>query len=220
MRLADCFIELLSYTRLFLRKPGDPYEKFRERVESLLKTSNELARGLGFPEDVYRQAQFAACAYVDEAVLTSKWSDAPRWQGQQLQKILFNTSRAGVEFFQRLEALPAAEKSVREVFYFCLMLGFKGQYAFTSDRLMLDAIKQKQLDVLVQGSEAAGLDGKHVLFPGAYPEGPEVKPSKRGRFTRAELAWMIGPPVILLLLYGFYYFSIDQLVGNFNLFVK
>jgi len=220
MRLADCFIELLSYTRLFLRKPGDPYEKFRERVESLLRTSGELARGMGFPDEVYRQAQFAACAYVDEAVLTSQWADAQRWQGQQLQKILFATSRAGVEFFQRLEALPAAEKSVREVFYFCLMLGFKGQYAFTSDRLMLDSIKQKQLDVLVQGSEAAGLDAKHRLFPDAYPAGGEVQPVKRGRFSRGELAWMIAPPVVLLLLYGFYYFSIDQLVGNFNLFVK
>ncbi|HEX4325462.1 MAG TPA: DotU family type IV/VI secretion system protein [Burkholderiales bacterium] len=220
MRLADCFIELLSYTRLFLRKPGDPYEKFRDRVESLVKTSAEMARGMGASDEAYRQALFPVVAYVDEAVLTSRWAEAPRWQGQQLQKSLFNTSRAGVEFFQRLEALPAAEKAVREVFYFCLMLGFKGRYAFTSDRLMLDSIKQKQLEVLVEGAETAGLDGKHILFPAAYPAGGDVQAApNRGR-NLAALAWMAGPPVILLLLYGFYYFSLDQLVGNFNLFVK
>lgn len=219
MRLADCFIELLSYTRLFLRKPGEPYEKFRDRVEDLVRTSGELARGMGMSDEAYREALFPVVAYVDEAVLTSRWSEAPRWQGQQLQKSMFNTSRAGVEFFQRLEALPAAEKAVREVFYFCLMLGFKGRYAFTSDRLMLDAIKQKQLEVLVEGADTAGLDGKHILFPSAYPQG-EIRPvSQRGRNV-VSLAWMLGPPVVLLVLYGFYYFWLDQLVGNFNLFVK
>jgi len=220
MRLADCFIEMLSYSRLFLRKPGEPYEKFRAHIEDLVKASGERARGMGVNDEVYRQALFAAVAYVDEAVLTSSWTEAQRWQGQQLQKILFNTSRAGVEFFQRLEALPGTEKAVREVFYFCLMLGFKGQYAFTSDRLMLDSIKQKQLEVLVQGSETAGLDGKHVLFPDAYPAGGDIRPKPRGGLSRAALAWMIGPPILLVVLFGFYYFWIDQLVGNFNLFVK
>ncbi len=136
-------------------------------------------------------------AYVDEAVLTSAWPEAQRWQGQQLQKILFNTSRAGVEFFQRLESLPGTEKAVREVFYFCLMLGFKGRYAFTSDRLMLDSIKQKQLEVLVEGTETAGLDGRHILFPAAYPAGRvEVPVRRRGGTIWRRWRWLAGAAAV------------------------
>lgn len=220
MRLADCFIEMLSYAKLFLRKPEGDYDTFRRRIDELVAASGEAARAHGASDEAYRDALFAAMAYVDEAVLTSGWSEATRWQGQQLQKQHFGTTRGGVEFFKRLEALPAAEKAVREVFYFCLMLGFKGQYVFAEDQGTLENLKQQQLQMLVKGSETAGLDATTVLFPGAYPEdNPTAAPRRQGP-ARSTLAWIIAPPLAVALLYGFYTFSLDQLVGNFNLFMK
>lgn len=221
MRLVDCFIETLAYSQLFLRKPQDDYDGFRTKVEQMIADAIAHAHEIGRPHEEVQDALFAVVTWLDEAVLTSGWVHAERWKRAQLQKAHFATTRGGVEFFTRLDALPAHQKAVREVYYFCLMLGFKGQYVYRSDKKALENLRHQTLDLLLEGANLAQLTEKTVLFPAAYPEPePEAAVHQRRFRTSAALLGLIATPVlVLLLLYGTYQFILDYAVSNAELFL-
>jgi len=220
MRLADCFIDVLAYAKLFLRKPADSYEEFRARAEKLLRDSADAAQRAGFTPDDHRAAFFPVVAFIDEAVMTSSWSEAERWKRDLLQKTHFGTTKAGVEFFERLDRLSAQARPVREVFYFCMMLGFKGQFAFRQDQAGLETLKSQTLALLVEGSEGAGLEPDARLFPGAYPvDAGRARPGPP-RMSRTTLALILVPPIALVVLYLVYQFLLGHFADSTLLFLK
>lgn len=222
MRLVDCFIETLAYSKLFLRKPQEDYEGFRNKVEQLIGDAVSQARAIGLPQSEVQDALFAVVTWLDEAVLTSGWIHAERWKRAQLQKAHFSTTRGGVEFFTRLDALPAHQKAVREVYYFCLMLGFKGQYFYSGDnKKALEALRHQTLDLLLEGANLSQLTESTVLFPAAYPEPePEATVQKRRFKASAAVLGLVATPVIvLLLLYGTYRFILDYAVSSAGVFL-
>lgn len=221
MRLADCFIEVLAYAKLFLRKPNEDYPSFRQRVEELLRKSRVNAERAGHDPADYEQALFAVVVFIDECVLTSGWAEATQWRRETLQKQRFGTSRGGVEFFERLDRLPAANKAVREVFYFCLMLGFQGQQVYREDRTGLEVLKQQTLALLVEDSgRTTGAEGEPPLFPQAYPSGPAPGPTARPWMTRTTLAALLLPAAAVVCVYLLYTFLINQVGDSFLMFVK
>ncbi len=221
-RLADCFIDALSYTKLFLRRPGGDYAAFRQRVEQRLADARERAQAGAIAEDAYQSALFAVVAWLDEAVMCSGWADAERWRRNLLQKVHFNTTRAGVDFFTRLEALPPGRKDVREVYYFCLMLGFKGQYVYGADQRALEALKRRNLEYLVDDAKKIALEEVPTLFPGAYPIEPPATPPRRRRLRPSplQLTLLLGPLLVLALLYLTYDYVLGTVVSNFVLLSK
>jgi len=220
VRLADCFIDVLAFAKLFLRKPTDGYDDFRRRVEKLLGDSRVAAERAGYSAEDYQSALFAVVAYVDEAVMTSQWPDAANWRKALLQQAHFGTTKAGVEFFERVDRLSAQNKAVREVYYFCMMLGFKGQYVYKGDLAGLQSVKQKTLELLVEGSETAGLASGTVLFPSAYLQQEAPTRPTRAPIAKSTLIALILPPVLIALLYLLYHFLLAQLAGNFSLFIR
>jgi type VI secretion system protein ImpK len=220
MRLCDCFIDVLAYTKLFLRKPVHGYEEFRQRVEHLLAGSQTAAAHAGFSAEDYRSALFPVVAYIDEAVMTSEWPEAENWKKALLQKAHFGTSKAGVEFFQRLDALSAQNKTIREVYYFCLMLGFKGQYVYRPDRGGLHNVTQQTLGLLVEQAETAGLEPEGTLFPSAYQAQPVQPASKPPALSKATLLAILLPPAAIALLYLIYQLLLAQVAGNFSLLIR
>jgi type VI secretion system protein ImpK len=220
VRLADCFIEVLAYAKLFLRKPNDDYANFRRRVEELLRKSRALAERAGHAVEDYQNALFAVVVFIDESVLTSGWPEAAQWRKDTLQKQQFGTTRGGVEFFERLDRIPAPNKPVREVYYFCLMLGFQGQHVYRQDKTGLEVLKQQTLSLLVEESARGGPDSEQVLFPDAYPSGPAPVRAAPAFVSRATLAALLVPPLAVLALYLLYVFLINQVGGSFLMFVK
>ena len=220
MRLADCFIEVLAYAKLFLRKPNDNYPNFRRRVEDLLRKSRTLAERAGHEPESYQNALFAVVVFIDESVLTSGWQEAAQWRKDTLQKGQFGTTRGGVEFFERLDQIPAPNKPVREVYYFCLMLGFQGQHVYRQDKTGLEVLKHQTLALLVEVPASGGPETEPVLFPQAYPSGPAPVRATRPFVSRASLAALILPPLGVIALYLLYVFLINQVGGSFLMFVK
>lgn len=209
MRLIDCYMDAFAYTLYLLRgsgQGGHSYEKAREEVENLLTKAGECARNRGYTEDQVQNAKFAVCAWIDEAVLTSSWESAPEWKKLQLQRAYFNTNNAGVEFFQRLEALPPGENRVREVFAMCLALGFRGKYFHEGEQEALEEVKKAHIDPLL-GDLAAEKDLAGMkLFPEAYwgdrkgrPRGLAYRP-----FDWLSIAIPIVAAIITVELYLFY----------------
>ncbi len=134
--------------------------EFVTRIRTFLEDFERDARRSGASaEDVY-DAKYAFCAAVDETVLASQLSIRTYWERHPLQLAYFGDQLAGENFFNKLEQLRAqgaARVQVLEVFYLCLLLGFRGKYA-------LDGSEKLHFLVLRVGDELAHFKGRKASF--------------------------------------------------------
>ncbi len=224
MRMIDHFIELMAYTALFIKENRtfqssceDVVMKYSEMIEK----SKDSAKNAGFPAESWEKAFFAICAWIDEAILCSEWLEKEKWQHSQLQKTYFNTTRAGEEFFSFLAELNIEEddNAIREVYLYCLLMGFKGMYFMPGDRDILSEIKKQQKENLKGNSlkNADMLPDELVLFPHGY-EGSQKK--KRKKWYRINVGTFIASAAILsaaafILLIFFYKAMLNNLVAGY-----
>src|SRR5512134_2118281 len=127
--IASCFHELLVYALLLkatCARKQPPVGEVRETLRELLNRSAQRMRALGIDPRDYDEARFAVCAWVDETILNMPWTHREEWLKSLLQSELYNTTKAGEEFFDRLNQLRPDQNHVREVYYLCLCLGFIG----------------------------------------------------------------------------------------------
>ncbi|OWY37116.1 type VI secretion system protein ImpK [Xenophilus sp. AP218F] len=124
---------------LFLLKegnaPGSAVE-FNRRVDNFLAQFDRNARNFGKDPAAIGQARYAFCALMDEIILSSDFPLRDEWERMPLQLRLFGEHLAGEGFFNRLEQLrlsPVEHQEELEVFYTCLLLGFKGKYLLEGD---------------------------------------------------------------------------------------
>lgn len=213
MRFSDIFVPPLAFTELFLSAPNMDEAPFRARVEQELSKARLNAIDSGYSEADINQALFAVVAWIDEVVMCSTWSGAAAWRRQPLQKALFNTTTGGVEFFSRLDKLRGGDDAVREVYFLCLTLGFKGCYANGGDdRSTLNAIKAGELKLL-SGSEEP-LTNNVLLFPQAYNTVIKNRPKKRSFFSHYTLTLLLVPIGIFTILYSVFWFVLKNRVDD------
>lgn len=135
--LVDLMYE--GFYALFLLKNGcGPHDKaaFVQHITQFLGDVDRHARQAGVPTDDVQSAKYAFCAAVDETVLRSQYTIREDWETRPLQLRVFGDQLAGEHFFERLEDLRArgsVHLQALEVFYLCLLLGFKGRYALDGD---------------------------------------------------------------------------------------
>jgi type VI secretion system protein ImpK len=129
-------LDLMSdgfYMLLLIKRGQVPQEAqaFATEVRKFLANMERVASRQGIPAEDVHAAKYAYCALVDEVLLGSSCSFREEWAREPLQLALFGDHLAGENFFVRLEQLRA-QGAVRlqslEVCYFCLLLGFEGQY--------------------------------------------------------------------------------------------
>ncbi len=211
MRLTDCFMGLIAYTVYFQRMVTNKqisYEEVRNDILRLLAQSDEFIKDGPFSQEDYDQARFVVCAWVDEVILNSGWDKKSQWQRELLQRVYYNTAGAGEEVFERLNKLGLHQRDVREVYYFCLALGFVGRYCNKGDDVLLEQLKMSNIKLLMGSS--VGLPSLEVdeLFPGAYPtEAAGMGPKKqKSGFSVPAVICLVAPPClfgVLLLVYRF-----------------
>jgi type VI secretion system protein ImpK len=220
MRLSDCFVDLVAYMSYFRKsaaKRQPPYDKVRADVHRLLAQSQEcVKRGLVSDEE-YREAHFAVCAWVDEAILSSSWQEKGKWTREQLQRLHYQTTDAGEEFFERLNRLGPAQTGAREVYYLCLAMGFTGRYHNQGDEFLLEQLKTSNLKLLSGSSLGLPTLERGELFPEAYPpdsSGGATPQRKAGLFSVFTLASLAGPVVLFLVLFVIYRFALSGIGDN------
>lgn len=225
MHLSDCFMDLIAYVIYFQKSAASKqpaFDQVRTDILRLLTQSEQcLKKGL-YPQDDYDQARFMVCAWVDEAILSSAWDYKAQWQREQLQRVYYNTTDAGEEAFDRLNALGLHQREVREVYYLCLALGFMGRYCHKGDEFMLEQVKASNLKLLLGSSVGLPSLDRSELFPEAYPaEGATPEPQKgRFSFSPLTLICMAGPLVLFLILFFIYRFALDGVGENFTRMVQ
>jgi type VI secretion system protein ImpK len=219
MRLTDCFIALIAYVAYFTKRAATRQPHFDQVKADILRllteSQNRTGRG-NFSQEDYDLARFAVIAWVDETILNSPWNEKDKWQREQLQRIYYQTTDAGEIFFDRLNTIGPHQRDVREVFYLCLALGFKGRYIHEGDDYLLDQLKTSNLKVLTGSSVGVPSLEKGDLFPDAYAlESTTVSPTKPlGRFSTFTLLCISFPVVLFLGLYLIYAFILGNIGGN------
>ncbi len=120
-------------------------ESLRQRVMGLFQTMTQRAEQLRIGSADLGEAQYALAAYLDEVIRFSAWQDRDRWSTNPLQKMLFQESNAGINFFHHLNALRGDTRQIArdvvKVYYLCLVLGFEGQYHMGQDNELDNLIK-------------------------------------------------------------------------------
>lgn len=203
MRLMDCFFDVLAKTVFYTErfKKGESYEYEEVRLETeraLSEHTTEYIKG-GYAESHYLTARYAAVAFIDEAILSSDWEHKETWKKDPLQLKYYETVNAGEEFFNKLSALSPMEsvdKEIREVYYYCLMLGFCGKYFNPDDQHNLDELKNTNLLLLVGGQDKLETLDHETIFPRAYV----AKRKSTGVMKHLNLsAFYYGIPVLAFL---------------------
>jgi type VI secretion system protein ImpK len=113
----------------------EPSNDVRPLIDDLLRQLREGGARSGYDQRRVRDVEFALVAFIDETMLSQKFDFKGRseWEIKPLQLIYFQEHLAGEKFFERLDATLAEGDEgadVAEVYYVCLLLGFKGKYNF------------------------------------------------------------------------------------------
>jgi type VI secretion system protein ImpK len=151
------------------------------------------------PADL-EEVRFALVAWADEIILKSNWSGREDWQREPLQLQLFQTNRAGNEFYDHLARLRPDQVSAREVYFLCLLLGFEGQYmGHEADRR---AIIQQQYELLRVAGHAMELGRDEWLAPPAYDTAIRLPPGRRRRIWPMLFAIVLAAAAVFAAFWG------------------
>lgn len=217
--LRDCFIALFAYV-FFIKKTAarrqPDFSEVKGKIDELLEEGAKKMRQGGIDPRDYDDARFAVCAWIDETLLNSPWAQREMWTKSLLQTRHYNTSSAGEEFFERLNRLRPDEKSVREIYYFCLSLGYRGRYHADGDEFLLDQLKKSNLKSVLGSTLELSRFTEEALFPASdvtsLKEGERGASGKYWSWPRIALA--AAPPVLLLLLFVVYNFVLNGVLEN------
>ncbi len=102
----------------------DPGEE-RIQIRALIDQA-EAMLGLG---SEWELAKYALVSWIDEMLIDAPWESREWWKNNVLEQQIFGTRKRHQQFF--IFAQKAAEligKDALEVFYVCVILGFRGIY--------------------------------------------------------------------------------------------
>lgn len=220
--LASIFQECLTIAARVRSGVVSDEGPFRRRVIELLRTAQESARRCEYSDAAGRASVLALVALLDESVLNSTGSAFAQWRGKPLQEELYGHSMLGEKFFDNLKRLLAQDDGdeladVLEVYYLCLLLGFRGRFAVSSDRdLNLELHKVENRLSRLRPSTMTNIAGDTGVTRG------EAGP-RRGSTPRLLALAAVAGLAAILLFAGFRYSlyssatAIDSLVAESEL---
>jgi type VI secretion system protein ImpK len=177
-----------------------PSNELRPKIKSLLDDFDRRAERYRFNHKIIQISKFALAAFVDETVLTGEFHLKEEWEKFPLQLEYFGEQLAGEKFYDKLEAmLKQIEQTADavEVFYVCMLLGFKGKYAvYEQDKLL--NIMQRTADALAKVGKIKKVELSPHAFANDQPKPPEkptlptwVKVSLLGFFAFTLLVYLV-----------------------------
>ncbi len=132
-----------------------PSNDLRPKIAGMLEDFEKRAERYRFNHKIVQVSKFALAAFVDETVLTNNFPLRNEWEKNPLQLEYFGEQLAGNKFFEKLEAMLnqiEATADAVEIYYFCMLLGFKGRYAIYEQEKLL-ATMQSTANALVKAGK-------------------------------------------------------------------
>lgn len=174
-----------------------PSNDLRPKISAMLGEFEKRAERYRYNPKVTQVAKFGLAAFVDEAVLTNNFPLRQEWEKNPLQLEYFGEQLAGEKFFDKLDAMLnqiEITQDAVEVYYVCMLLGFKGKYAiYEKDKLL--AIMQKTANALVKVGKIRPVE----LSPNWLASDQPAPPAERKMPTWAKLTAFAGLGVAIII---------------------
>ncbi|MEQ1762200.1 MAG: type IVB secretion system protein IcmH/DotU [Pyrinomonadaceae bacterium] len=154
-----------------------PSPDLRPKVEAMFDDFDRRAERYRFNHKIVSVSKFGLAAFVDEAVLTANFPLKHEWEKNPLQLKFFGEQLAGNKFFDKLESmLPQIEvtQDAVEIYYYCMLLGFKGRYAVYEQEKLL-ATMQNTANQLVKAGKIKSVELSPNWLANDQPKPPEKK---------------------------------------------
>ena len=167
-----------------------PSNDLRPKVASLLADFERRAERYRFSSKIIQVSKFALASFVDETVLTNNFHLKEEWERYPLQLEYFGEQLAGNKFFEKLEAMLKqidVTADAVEVYYVCMLLGFKGRYGVYEKEKLL-AIMQQTANALVKAGKIRPVELSPHWLAVDQPEPPK----KRGMPVWAKISAIGG----------------------------
>ncbi|HSH70446.1 MAG TPA: DotU family type IV/VI secretion system protein [Deferrisomatales bacterium] len=215
----NCFTETfgyVAYLKKICARRQPEFATVKATLDRLIEQSAQRMRTWGIDPRSYDDARFAVFAWVDETILTMPWSQREEWRRNLLQTAYYSTTSAGSEFFERLNRLRSDQEGVREVYFTCLSLGFRGRYHQEGDEFLLAQLKKSNLKSVLGSVREPASFADEQLFAEAYQTQLAAGPSaqKPKFWTLPHLLLSVAPPLFLVLLFVIYTFVLNGVLDN------
>jgi type VI secretion system protein ImpK len=190
---------LLAVLRIQKTPDVGGFESLHPNVQKLFAEFEDRCKRQVLDPDDVSAAKYALAAFMDETVLNSRWPYKDRWADNPLQLDYFGTYLAGEIFFDKLEEVRAradAKPDLLQIYYLCLLLGFKGKYGVGGEEKLRSLIESV-------GAELARVRpaGSRELSPHwKIPDGPQAAASDKLPRWLVLACWGIVAFVLVLYL--------------------
>ncbi len=181
-----------------------PSNELRPKVVSLLDDFVRRADRYKFNHKIVSVAKFALASFIDESILTNNFPLRSEWERNPLQLEYFGEQLAGNKFFDKLESMlqqPEVTQDAIEIYYLCMLLGFKGRYGVYEQEKLL-AIMQSTANVLVKVGKMKSVELSPHWLVNDQPKPPEKRGlplwAKIGAFAFVGLAFIIYLAMFLM----------------------
>ena len=165
-----------------------PSNELRPKVASMLDDFEKRAERYRFNHKVVNVAKFGLAAFVDETVLTANFPLRNEWEKNPLQLQYFREQLAGNKFFDKLDSMLGQIEITQdavEIYYYCLLLGFKGKYGVYEQEKLLETM-QRTANALVKVGKIKAVE----LSPNWIANDQPKPPEKRGLPVWAKIGAM------------------------------
>ncbi len=213
------YSELLAYMchlKRVLSSENPPADELRAKIENLLAKGEQALKATGTGEDTVRLSRFALCAWIDEMLMNASWKGREQWSRGLLQTKYFQTTNAGEDFFSYLDSIPQNHLALREIYYLCLCLGFKGKYCKPGDEKFIKDLKVSLIASL-RSPDSPSPHSQTPLFPEGYPqdlESAQVLGKGPGGLDLPQIVLSAAPPVLFLVLFLIYIFVLKGVTSD------
>jgi type VI secretion system protein ImpK len=174
-----------------------PSNNLRPQVAALLQDFEKRAERYRFNHKIIQVSKFALASFVDETVLTNNFPLKDEWEKYPLQLEYFGEQLAGNKFFDKLAGMLKqieATADAVEIYYVCMLLGFKGRYAVYEHEKLL-ATMQQTANALVKVGRISAVELSPHWLANDQPEPPKKKGmpvwAKISAFSGLGLAFII-----------------------------
>jgi type VI secretion system protein ImpK len=212
-----CTEIFLLILRMQTMKDFGEFDPIYRNTQSLFQSFEQQCRDRGIEADDVTTVKYALAAFVDGTVLNSRWPYKEKWADDPLQLNYFGTFLAGEIFFDKLEEIRARADSkadLLEVYYLCLLLGFKGKYGMGGTEKLRTLIENV-------GNELSRLKSERPLELSPHwkiPDGPLGRTSDN--VTRGLFAACCLFLVIIVVIFFVLFFRIRSDAQSLNEQIK
>jgi type VI secretion system protein ImpK len=119
------FLYVLALLDRISREAKPVPQEERARIRALI---DEAEARLGSGTE-WEMAKYALVSWIDEMLVDAFWDGREWWSNNVLEIELFNSRQCNEKFFLKAQqATTVAGRDALEVFYVCVILGFRGLY--------------------------------------------------------------------------------------------